>query len=121
MNDRHTRTIRRLAWMGIAVALATPAAASAGDGGSNGTSSPARENATLRNDEAHFGTEQRSSTVNAATGQRQSPAPVVVRVDGGFDWVSAGVGAAGGFGLLLVAAAGMSSLRRWHRVDEAQA
>jgi membrane associated rhomboid family serine protease len=43
--------------------------------------------------------------------------PVVVRVEGGFDWAAAGVGAAGGVGLSLVVGAGAFSQRRRQRVD----
>jgi len=99
--------------MCVAAALTAPAAA-AGDGG-----------ATLRNDVAHFGV--RSSSDEASTIIRNDQAhfgdkrPIVVRVNGGFDWISAGVGAAGGLGLLLVTAAVSSALRRRDRVDAAQA
>jgi hypothetical protein len=65
-------------------------------------------NATLRTDISH------SRTV-------ESPAPVVVRVDGGFDWVSAGVGAAGGLGLAAALAGATSTMRRRPRGDEARA
>ena len=137
MNGQHTRMSRWVAWIGIAGALAAPAAAA---GGSDGTGSSARaestlrndiahfgissspreqSNATLRNDQAHYGTNQRSTTSTSMV-QSRSPAPVVVRVDGGFDWVSAGVGAAGGLGFVLMAAAAAYALRRRLRVEAAQ-
>ena len=68
----------------------------------------------LRNDNAHFG--RQSSRTDG-----EPRAPIVVRVDGGFDWVSAGVGAAGGLGLVLVAGVAASTLRRRHRIDTARA
>ena len=77
-------------------------------------SSPNASNSTLRNDIAHYGNRR---TVLA----QGSSAPVVVRVDGGFDLVAAAAGAVGGFGLLLVAGVAASALRRRHRGDPAQA
>jgi hypothetical protein len=71
-------------------------------------------NAFLRNDIAHFG---RGSSV-PATRSMPTPSPtqsaIVVRVDEGFDWLSAAVGAAGGFGLLLLGGGAASALRRRH-------
>ena len=140
MNSGHTRMFRRVAWIGIAAALAAPATAAAGGPNGAGSSAPEdsplrndiahfgissssreRSNATLLNDQAHYGTTQRSSTTSTSTVQPQSPAPIVVRVDGGFDWVSAGVGAAGGLGFVLVAAAAASAFRRRLHVEAAQA
>lgn len=145
MKGRHQRAFGVLASTITAVALAAPVTAATGSGGgSAGTSSPGPANATLRNDIAHFGTEPglsapgssnailrndvahygnrgRLSAQGSSRLQRESPAPIVVRVDGGFDWVSASVGAAGGCGLLLVAGAATSALRRRHRFDAAQA
>lgn len=125
MNGHRNRTFRRLACMGVAAALAAPAAAVADTGttlrndvahfGVASTSDEA--NATMRNDQAHFRGKRDSSAPTSSPVQRQSPAPVVVRIEGGFDWVSAVVGVAGGLGLMLVAAAGASALRRRHRVD----
>ena len=126
MNARTAQMLRRLACTGIAVALALPAAAVAG-GRDNATlqndvahfgvqsGSGGGSGATLRNDQAHFG---RNASASAPVPQ-EPPAAIVVRVDGGFDWISAAVGAAGGFGLAFVAAA--STLRRRHGVDPAQA
>jgi hypothetical protein len=97
----------RLAGATLAVAaLSAPVGAAAANEG----------NALLRNDRAHFGSE----TAPATADTRSTPAPaVVVRVDEGFDWVSAGVGAAGGFGALLLAAGAASAFRR--RTDTAVA
>ena len=89
--------------------------------------------ATLRNDAAHYGekltSEAPSPTVlndtvhNPSQGAaaEQSPAAVVVRVEGGFDWISAAVGAAGGSGLLLVIGVATVALRRREHVDTARA
>jgi hypothetical protein len=133
MNGRHTRIARRLVWLGVAAALAAPAAAAGGETrGSAFEGSHDRSDATLRNDVAHFGAPSSSradSGANLRNDQAHdgtdrspsTPAAVVVRVDGGFDWASAGVGAAGGLGLVLVAAAGASALRRRNGVDAAQA
>ena len=52
---------------------------------------------------------------------QQSPAAIVVRVEGGFDWISAAVGAAGGSGLLLVLGVATVALRRREHIDAAQA
>ncbi len=129
MNGQRTRTSRWIAWMAVAAALTAPAA-TAGDGGATlrndvahfGVRPSSDEASTIiRNDQAHFGGKRDSSAPTSSPVQRQSPAPIVVRVNGGFDWISAGVGAAGGLGLLLVTAAGSSALRRRHRVDAAQA
>ena len=105
-----------------AAALAAPVATAA-DG----------SDATLRNDTAHYGrpstSEAPSPTVlndtahnrsKGATAQ-QSPAAIVVRVEGGFDWISAAVGAAGGSGLLLVLGVAAIALRRREHIDAAQA
>jgi hypothetical protein len=130
MNHRNARMLRRLAWIGIAAAVALPAVAAA-DGRDNATlqndiahfgipsSSSDGSGVTLRNDQAHFGPTGNASTPTTSAVPREVPVPIVVRVDGGFDWIAAGVGAAGGFGLALVVAA--STLRRRHGVDPAQA
>jgi hypothetical protein len=49
---------------------------------------------------------------DAASAAVTPRAPVVVRVDGGFDWVDAAVGAVAGFGLTLVAGGAILELRR---------
>ena len=135
MTRNHHRIFRLLAATVAAAALLAPVAGAADRGGSAGTGSPEPSGATLRNDIAHHG---RQSVPAAAPSKtvlndlvhsgnqgvlpaQVAPAPIVVRVDGGFDWISAGVGAAGGFGLLLVVGAATSTLRRRHRIDPAQA
>ena len=97
--DRRHRVLRLFSSLVAAAALAAPAAVAA-DG----------SDATLRNDEAHYGrssaSEAPSPTVlndmahNRSQGaaSQQSPAAVIVRVEGGFDWISAAVGAVGGSG-----------------------
>ena len=86
----------------VIAALAAPAMGSAAGSG----------NPTLRNDETHF---------RAPPPANGSSAPVVVEVDAGFDWAAAGVGAAGGLGLVLVAGGAVSVVRRRSPVDEAHA
>jgi hypothetical protein len=127
MTGRHHRAFRLLASTVTAAALAVPATAAAGGnagakGSANDSNRPgitaagtALANAThsaypvqvanpiLQNDIRHFGN------------------PVVVRVEGGFDWTAAGVGAAGGVGLALVVGAGTFGLRRRQRVEAARA
>jgi hypothetical protein len=126
VSSRHHRALRRLVSLIAAAALAAPmTAAAAGGSGSSVRSSPevytdpavvarhkalgllGRQNAAPRIDSSQ------SRTV-------ESPAPVVVRVDGGFDWVSAGVGAAGGLGLAVVLAGATSTMRRRPRGDQAR-
>jgi hypothetical protein len=70
-------------------------------------------NPNLRNDIAHFPPSQ--GRLGSAD---QSPSPIVVNVDGGFDWTAAAVGAAGGLGLVLVAGGAASALRRRQPADE---
>jgi hypothetical protein len=130
MNHRNARMLRRLVWIGIAAALVLPAVAAAG-GRDNATlqndiahfgipSSPSDSSGvTLRNDQAHFRPTGNASTPMTSALPRAVPVPIVVREDGGFDWLAAGVGAAAGFGLALLAAA--STARRRHSVDPAQA
>lgn len=127
MTGRHHRTFRLLASTVTAAALAVPAtAAAAGIAGAKGSADDSNRpgitaagtalaNAThsaypvqvanpiLQNDIRHFGN------------------PVVVRVEGGFDWTAAGVGAAGGVGLALVVGAGTFGLRRRQHVEAARA
>jgi hypothetical protein len=120
--DRRHRVLRLVISLVIAAALAAPMATAA-----DGT------NATLRNDAGHFGPQSTSDapspTVRNDTAHnrtqgaavQQSPAAIVVRVEGGFDWISAAVGAAGGSGLLLVLGVAAVALRRREHVDAAQA
>jgi hypothetical protein len=127
MTGRQHRAFRLLASTVTAAALTVPATAAAGgnagaEGSANDSNRPgitaagtALANAThsaypvqvanpiLQNDIRHFGN------------------PVVVRVEGGFDWTAAGVGAAGGVGLALVVGAGTFGLRRRQRVEAARA
>jgi hypothetical protein len=127
MTGRHHQAFRLLASTVTAAALAVPATAAAGGnagakGSANDSNRPgitaagtALANAThsaypvqvanpiLQNDIRHFGN------------------PVVVRVEGGFDWTAAGVGAAGGVGLALVVGAGTFGLRRRQRLEAARA
>ena len=119
--DRRHRVLRLFSSLAFVAALAAPVATAA-----DGT------DATLRNDAAHYGqstSEAPSPTVlndtvhNRSQGAavQQSPAAIVVRVEGGFDWISAAVGAAGGSGLLLVLGAAAVALRRREHIDAAQA
>jgi hypothetical protein len=107
MTGRHHRAFRLLASTVTAAALAIPATAAAG-GNAVAKGSVNDSNPILQNDIRHFG--------NSADG-RNLGNPVVVRVEGGFDWAAAGVGAAGGVGLALVVGAGAFSLRRRRLVD----
>jgi len=112
MTGRHHRAFRLLASTVTAAALAVPATAAAG--GNAVTNGPANDsNPILQNDIRHFGS---SSDIPRHVGN-----PVVVRVEGGFDWTAAGVGAAGGVGLALVVGAGTFGLRRRQSVDAARA
>ena len=137
MTGRHPRAFRLLASTVTAAALAVPAtAAAAGSAGAKGSADDSSRpgitaagtalvNAThsaypvqvanpiLQNDIRHFGS---SSDIPRHFGN-----PVVVRVEGGFDWTAAGVGAAGGVGLALVVGAGTFGLRRRQRVEAARA
>jgi hypothetical protein len=120
--DRRHRVLRLFSLLMVAAALAAPVATAA-----DGT------DATLRNDAAHYGRQSTSEATSptvlndtihdrsqGAPGQ-QSPAAIVVRVEGGFDWIAAAVGAAGGSGLLLVLGVAAVALRRRERIDAAQA
>ena len=128
MNEPHTRVLRRIVMIAVAAALAAPTVATAGGRDQRaatvdpvvrndfvhfGRSATAeRLNRYELNDRAHFGSEPAAPTSSAT----QGPAPVVVRVGGGFDWISAGVGAAGTLGITLAAIAGLSALRRRNRI-----
>jgi hypothetical protein len=126
VSSRHHRALRLLVLIIASTALVAPmTAAAAGGSGVGVWSSPevytdpavvahkalgllGRQNAALRTEISH------GRTV-------ESPAPVVVRVDGGFDWVSAGVGVAGGIGLAIAVVGATSTMRRRPRGDEARA
>jgi hypothetical protein len=122
MKSRAYPVFRLLALTVTVATLAVPVSEAAdGSGGPVGTSSSERPNAILRNDIAHYGTRGGLSAPGTSPVVHQPPAPIVVRVDGGFDWAAAGVGAAGGLGLVLVAGAATSALRRRQRLDAARA
>jgi hypothetical protein len=121
MTARHHRFSRLLAPAAIAAALAATATPAAGSGGGPGaTGFPERSNAILRNDIGHFGNSRLSAPARSPV-RRESRAPIVVHVDGGFDWASAVVGAAGGLGLVLAMGVAASTLRVRGRGDEARA
>jgi hypothetical protein len=111
MTGRHQRAFRLLTSTVTAAALAVPATAAA-DGNAGAKGSANESNPILQNDIRHFGTPNDIGHFGN---------PVVVRVEGGFDWTAAGVGAAGGVGLALVVGAGTFSLRRRQPVDAARA
>lgn len=113
MNVHHPHRVPRLlAALLVAAAVAAPVAAADGgqatllnDVAHYGVQTPATPaDPTLRNDVAH-------NTTRPAPAD-ELPAAIVVQVGGGFDWISAGVGAAGAFGLLLVLGAATTGLRR---------
>ena len=97
----------RIAAIAATVALVVPAAAWA-DFDDN----------VARNDRAHFRApaSPAAERPHAAASPGASSQPVVVRVDQGFDWSSAGVGAAGGLGLALVAGGAFSLVRNRPRL-----
>ena len=120
--DRRHRVLRLFSLLVLVAALAAPMATAA-DG----------SNERLRYGADHYGrqstSEATSPTVlndmvhnrSQVAAAQQSPAAIVVRVEGGFDWISAAVGAAGGFGLLLVLGVVGVALRRREHIDAAQA
>ena len=112
MNSRRHRVFGLLASTVTTATLAASMAGAANGGGSVETSSSERRNAILLNDRAHFGTPGRQLSAPGT--------PIVVRVDGGFDWAAAGVGAVGGLGFVLVAGVAASALRNRRRVGPAR-
>jgi hypothetical protein len=96
MNTRHRQ--RHVVLLAVSAALAMSGSTKASD--------------VDANDVAHFGRNQISTTAPRSA--------VVVRVDGGFDWVDAGVGAAGSLGFALALAGAASAVRRY-RADAAAA
>lgn len=112
MSPRHQRQMRRAAVLFIAGVLAA----------ASGTAAAVPIDSTnpiLRNDFGHYGgTPPSPLTLSTATPRSDSREPIVVRVDGGFDWVSAGVGAAALLGLVFALGGAASAIRR-HRIDEA--
>jgi hypothetical protein len=112
MNSRRHRVFGLLASTVTAATLAAPVGAAGNGNASLGTRASQRSNPTLRNDIAHFGSSRQLSAPGA---------PIVVRVDGGFDWAAAGIGAAGGLGLVLVAGVATSALRSRRGINTARA
>ena len=106
----HTSRTSRLAASLVAVVLAAPTIAWGANGGTP------ESNPILRNDIAHFGPADaypQSEPATRANSTDTTPStPVVVRVESGFDWVSAAVGAAGGVGLAVLGGGAVSLLRR---------
>jgi hypothetical protein len=93
--------------LAVAAALAMSGSAQAGD--------------VDANDLAHFGRNQSQPSLLPGSISTTAPSSaVVVRVDGGFDWVDAGVGAAGSLGFALALAGAASAVRRY-RADAAAA
>lgn len=112
MRGRH-RVVPLLA---ATIAAATPSFVAPVDAASGGAKrepgSTETVNRVLLDNDAPFG---RAAGVQGT--EDRAPAPIVVRVDGGFDWAAAGVGAAGLLGLVLVVGAGVSAVRCHPRVD----
>ena len=110
MNSRPQGHVRRAALLVTAVALsALPGSATAArDDGTN---------SLLRNDTAHYWlSDAQGATLREATPSAPSREAVVVRVEGGFDWMAAGVGAAGLLGFMLVVGGAASVMRLKKRV-----
>ena len=117
MITSQSRVLRSIVVAAALAAVSAPAAGSAGSSGEPATTNPQESvNPTLRNDRAHF---PQDSARSEQTGG--SSAPVVVRVDGGFDLAAAGVGAAGGLGLALALGGAAAALRRRQPGNEARA
>jgi hypothetical protein len=108
MDARSHRLVRLVASVAIASALVVPADVGAAGGGAVGAGSEERPSAALRNDVAHFGNGRRTQTAPVS---HDLSSPVVVSVDGGFDWVSAGVGATGVLGAVVALGMGALALR----------
>jgi hypothetical protein len=120
VNSRHHRALRLLVPIIASTALAVPMSATAAGGSGSGV----RSSLEVYTDPAVVARHKALGLLgqqNAALRTVESPAPVVVRVDGGFDWVSAGVGAAGGLGLAIALVGATSTMRRHPRGDEARA
>lgn len=96
--DRVRRTAAAAGTVIVLYGAGSVAPAFAGDNQPATSSNP-----TLLNDAHHF-----RAPRNAIT----SRAPVIVRVDGGFDWIDAAVGAVAGFGLTLVVSGAIPDRRR---------
>ena len=65
------------------------------------------------NDRAHFGPNQTQPALPSPIQSTSPPSAVIVRVDGGFDWVDAGVGAAASLGFALALGGAASAIRRY--------
>ena len=65
------------------------------------------------NDLAHFGRNRAQPSSLPSPIQTPAPSAVVVRVEGGFDWLDAGVGAAGSLGFALALGGAASGIRRY--------
>lgn len=105
MSIRYQRQTRRAALLVAAALLAL-------GGGTAVAGVSTSPDAALRNDIAHFPAREGGPlSTRSATPAKASPQAVVVRVDGGFDWPAAGVGAAAVLGFLLVAGGAASALR----------
>jgi hypothetical protein len=100
MKTRRRRLLRRVALVAVAALIAVMSGnAAAGD--------------VDANDLAHYGRSQTlAPTPPSAIPATAPPSAVVVRVDGGFDWLDAGVGAAGALGLALALGGAASTVRR---------
>jgi hypothetical protein len=119
-SDRNGRSPRQKEWsmntrprqrhvvlLAVAASLAMSGSAKAGD--------------VDANDLAHFGRNQtQPSLIPSPIPTTASPSTVIVRVDAGFDWLDAGVGAAGSLGFALALAGAASAIRRY-RTDAAAA
>jgi hypothetical protein len=119
MNARSHQSVRLVAAAAVAAALAAPVSSGARGEGPIATRSPERPSAILRNDVAHFGSSRLMPATSPAP--RGASAPIVVHVDGGFDWVSAGVGATGVLGLVVGIGVAVSALRGLRDANEARA
>ena len=123
---------RALVGLLVAAALAAPSA-SAGGSGSPATTALDPQNPWVRNDRVRLGAQPNRTAPNPSNPvvrndeahfralPIESPAAVIVRVDGGFDWVAVAVGAAGSAGLFLVAGVGIAETRRRRRGELARA
>lgn len=115
MHAYRARFAALLAASALVAALTAPFAVAA-DSCDDVSAAATTSNALLRNDVAHFG---RTSGAPAPT--PAPAAPVVVRVEGGFDWISAGVGAAGGLAAVLAVGVAAAALGVRAHGNEARA
>jgi hypothetical protein len=94
-----TRHLRGVALFVTAASLAMSGTAVAGD--------------VDANDLAHYGRNQSPPSALPSAMPATARDAVVVRVDGGFDWLDAGVGAAGSLGFALALGGAVSTVRRY--------